>query len=136
MVRGFKFICFGDSVINLKEALEFNVIGLTQRHHFAEGEPLYYAIKSKNEWKVCGRAKAGKETDINPFENPGRFYTYTVTDFEACIPFDIKQKSQQCLGPYWALIFQRPKVIESQEYNQFIVDSFRTTDKKSMLSEL
>lgn len=47
-----------------------------------------------------------------------------------------EKKSQQCLGPYWALIFQRPKVIESQEYNQFIVDSFRTTDKKSMLSEL
>ena len=51
---------------------------------------------------------------------------------ELGIPFDIKQKSQQCLGPYWALIFQRPKVIESQEYNQFIVDSFRTTDKKSI----
>lgn len=136
MTSGIKFICFGDSVDNLKKAIEFSIIGLTKRHIFTKGEPLYFAIKAKNEWKVCGRANAGEETDLNPFEDPGRFYTYTVNDFEACVPYNIKSKSQQLLGTYWALNFQTPRIINNEEYCSFIIDSFIPTDNDSMLSQL
>lgn len=136
MTTNIKFICFGNSVNNLKNAIEFNIIGLPKRHLFNEGEQLYFAIKVNKEWKICGRANAGKETDLNPFENPGRFYTYTVTNFEACIPYDIRLMSRQILGPYWALNFQTPRVIDNKEYCQFIQNSFISTDTETMLSKL
>lgn len=132
----FKFICFGSSVENLRTAIEFNIIGVTKRHPFIKGESLYFAIKAGNEWKVCGRAKAGEETDLNPFNNPGRYYTYTITEFEACKPFTIKAKSQEVLGPYWALNFQTPRKINNPIYIEFIEGNFDITNSDDMLADL
>ena len=136
MADSFKFICFGSSIENLRNALEFNIIGLTKRHSFAKGEELYFTIKTNGEWKVCGRAKAGEETDLNPFINAGNYYTYTITEFEACEPYEIRRRSQDILGPYWALNFQTPRIINNDEYAQFIIGNFIVTDIDEMLSSL
>lgn len=133
ILKGFKFICFGNSVDNLKMAIEYGIIGLAKRHSFTTGERIYFVIKSENEWKVCGRAEAGDETDLNPY---GKYYTYTVSHFEACIPFSINEKSRQILGIYWGLNFQTPRTINNSEYVQYIERSFKQCNNKEMLQTL
>ena len=131
-----KFICFGTEIDNLRMTFDYNIIGIPKRHQFNKNDRLYLAIKAGGKWFVCGRAQAGQETDLNPFNNPGRYYTYLISNVEACVPFSINQKSRELLGDYWALMFQTPRYVENDKYIEFLNKEFKKIDNEKMFEIL
>ncbi len=131
-----KFICFGTEIDNLKMTFEYNIIGIPKRHQFNKNDIIYLAIKVGNDWFVCGRAQVEQETDLNPFINPGRYYTYMISNVEACEPFSINQISRELLGNYWALIFQTPRYVENDKFIDYLCTEFKGTDHKRTLEIL
>ena len=135
-MNAIKFICYGSSVDNLRATFVFSIIGTPKKTSFKEGERVYFVLKRDKAWYVCGRGNVKEETDLNPFENPNGFYTFLVTDIEACIPFTINQKCQEILGQYWGLIFQTPRAIENKEFSHFIESSFHPVDSEEMIASI
>lgn len=133
MENSVKFICYGESVENLKISIEFNVIGIPNRSHFEENEDVYLAVKVKGLWVVCGKASILYETEINPFE---KYYTYSIGRLITCKPFAINAMSKQILGSYWGLIFQRPKRVTNKEFSEYIQNNFVETSPDEMLEQL
>ena len=132
----FRLIPFGESVTNLELCVKYNVIGLTKRTNISEGERLYFTVKRGSKWRVCGRAKFLAETEDNPFDNPGRYYTYSVKDIEACTPFEINTVLKDQLGAYWGLVFQSPRIIENESIQKYIEENFKTVDYSKMINAL
>lgn len=132
----FRLIPFGDSVENLELCVKYNVIGLPRRTTITEGDQLYFSVKKSGKWYICGRAKYLTETEDNPFENPGRYYTYSVKEVESCRPFEINAILKEQLGAYWGLVFQSPKKIKNKAVERYIEEGFNVIDKSKMFNIL
>lgn len=121
MNNGIRFICFGDSIENLRLSCEYNVIGVPKRVNFQENEEVYMVVKVKNIWYVCNKANVQRETDMNPYEE---YYTYAIDNIVACKPFGINMKCREYLGIYWGMIFQRPRIISNEDFCSFVIRNF------------
>ena len=61
-MKKIRLICFGESTTNLDRSIKYKIIGTRRVTHFEEHEQLYYLIKIKGKWYMCGKSLAGKPT--------------------------------------------------------------------------
>lgn len=125
MMNSIRLVCFGSLKENLEKAIKHRVIGLKNNIHFDEsGEQLYLIVKDDSEWKVYGRAKSGKETNTNPFEDGISYHVFEINELELCEPFGISSLLKECLGPYYGLKLQQPSKIEAESFIKEIQTNF------------
>lgn len=129
----FRFIPFGESKENLAICLKYHTIGIRRKTNIDKDEILYLTLKKNGVWYVCGKAKYLDETEDAPFENPERYYTYSVTDLVVCEPYGVSEVLRDNLGNYWGLIFQSPRVIENSIVEGYIEQNFIKTSNEKML---
>ena len=129
----FRLVPFGESEKNLATCMKYSIIGIRKKTKIEKGELLYLTIKKNKTWYLCGKAVFDAETEVAPFDNPERYYTYTVKDIVTCKPYEIGSVLRENLGQYWGLVFQTPRIIKNETVENYIEKGFVETKSDEML---
>ena len=131
-----RLICFGESIDNLKKAIDYKVIGTKRKYNFEKGEQLYFVLKVNKVWCVCARANTNVATDSYPFDDGNSYYPFSINRIETCEPFSIVELCQQYLGPYWGLKLQQPTIIDSENFLAAIKERFKPIEYNLLMEKI